>query len=152
MYGSLIYNYLCNQCYHHWSCEFESLSWPGVLDTTLCDKTCQWLATHLWFSLGTRPQYCQIIYIFITQYNTLFSLVPIKGTLSGRIITVTSSIDWLIVGYSVYTNLPNSGRSLTTLLLVGPSKSGKKLDLSANTQIISMHRPFQNYQPSFHGR
>ena len=30
------------------------------------------------------------IYIFITQYNTLFSLLPIKGSLSGRIITVTS--------------------------------------------------------------
>jgi len=22
-------------------------------DTTLCDKVCQWLATGLWFSLGT---------------------------------------------------------------------------------------------------
>jgi hypothetical protein len=25
----------------------------GVLDTTLCDKVCQWLATGSWFSLGT---------------------------------------------------------------------------------------------------
>jgi hypothetical protein len=25
----------------------------GVLDTTLCDKVCQWLATSLWFSPGT---------------------------------------------------------------------------------------------------
>jgi hypothetical protein len=24
--------------YHHLSCEFESHSWRGVLDTTLCDK------------------------------------------------------------------------------------------------------------------
>jgi hypothetical protein len=24
----------------------------GVLDTTLCDKVCQWLAAGLWFSLG----------------------------------------------------------------------------------------------------
>ena len=23
--------------YHHYSCEFESRSWHGVLDTTLCD-------------------------------------------------------------------------------------------------------------------
>jgi len=23
--------------YHHWSCEFESRSWRGVLDTTLCE-------------------------------------------------------------------------------------------------------------------
>jgi len=31
--------------YHHLCCEFESCSWRGVLDTTLCDKVCQWLAT-----------------------------------------------------------------------------------------------------------
>ena len=40
--------------YLHLSCEFESRSWPGVLDTTLCDKVCQWLATGLWFSPGTQ--------------------------------------------------------------------------------------------------
>jgi hypothetical protein len=26
--------------YHHLSCEFESRSWRGVLDKTLCDKVC----------------------------------------------------------------------------------------------------------------
>ena len=36
--------------YHHWCCEFESRSGRGVLDTTLCDKVCQWLATCRWFS------------------------------------------------------------------------------------------------------
>jgi len=29
--------------YDHWSCEFKSCSWRGVLDT-LCDKDCLWLA------------------------------------------------------------------------------------------------------------
>ena len=28
-------------------------SWRGVLDTTLCDKVCQWLVKGQWFSLGT---------------------------------------------------------------------------------------------------
>jgi hypothetical protein len=28
------------------------LGW-GVLNTTLCDKVCQWLVADLWFSLGT---------------------------------------------------------------------------------------------------
>ena len=28
-------------------------SWRGVLDTTLCDKVCRWLATGRWFSPGT---------------------------------------------------------------------------------------------------
>ena len=30
-----------------------SSSWRGILDTTSCDKVCQWLATGRWFSLGT---------------------------------------------------------------------------------------------------
>ena len=39
--------------YHHLSCEFEPHSWRGVLDKTVCDKVCQWLATGLWISLGS---------------------------------------------------------------------------------------------------
>ena len=39
--------------FHHWSCEFESRSWRGVLYTALCDKVCQQLATGRWFSPGT---------------------------------------------------------------------------------------------------
>ena len=31
----------------------ESRSWRGVLDTTLCDKVCQWLAAGQWFSPST---------------------------------------------------------------------------------------------------
>ena len=31
--------------------EFESHSWRGTLDTTLCDKAFQWLAAGSWFSL-----------------------------------------------------------------------------------------------------
>jgi len=37
--------------YHHLSCVYEPRSWRGELDTTLCDKVCQWLATGWWFSL-----------------------------------------------------------------------------------------------------
>jgi hypothetical protein len=32
---------------------FELRSRRGLLDTTLCDKVCQWLATGRWFSPGT---------------------------------------------------------------------------------------------------
>jgi len=38
--------------YHHKSCEFESRSWRGVLDTTLYEKVCQWLTTGRWSSPG----------------------------------------------------------------------------------------------------
>jgi hypothetical protein len=44
-----IYHYLCK----HWRCRFEPRSWRGVLDTTLCDKVCQWLSAGRWFSLDT---------------------------------------------------------------------------------------------------
>jgi hypothetical protein len=33
---------------------FEIRSWQGVLETTLCDKVCQWLAKGQWFSTGTQ--------------------------------------------------------------------------------------------------
>ena len=45
-YDCWIYN-----CLH--MCEFESCSWRGVLNTTLCDKVCQWLVTCRWFSQDT---------------------------------------------------------------------------------------------------
>ena len=38
--------------YHHQSCNFESRSWQDVLDTTLCDKVCQWLVTGRWIFSG----------------------------------------------------------------------------------------------------
>jgi hypothetical protein len=50
LYGSWIYNYLCNQCLS------PPMLWVWMLIrarcTTLCDKVCQWLATCWWFSLG----------------------------------------------------------------------------------------------------
>jgi hypothetical protein len=52
-YGSWIYNYLCNQCLPPLTLWVQILHRQGVLDTTLCDKVCQWLATGRWFSLGT---------------------------------------------------------------------------------------------------
>ena len=52
-YGSWIYSYLCNQCLSPLTLWAPILLRRGVLDTTLCDKVCQWLAAGLWFSLGT---------------------------------------------------------------------------------------------------
>jgi hypothetical protein len=47
LYGSWIYNYLCNQCLS----PRVRIS-IRVRCTTLCDKVCQWLATGRWFSPG----------------------------------------------------------------------------------------------------
>ena len=52
-YGSWIYNYLCNQCLSPLTLWVQIPLRRGVLDTTLCDKVCQWLAIGQWFSPGT---------------------------------------------------------------------------------------------------
>jgi hypothetical protein len=52
-YGSCIYNYLFNQYLSPITLWVRIPLRRGVLDTTLCDKVCQWLATGLWFSPGT---------------------------------------------------------------------------------------------------
>ena len=41
--------------YHHSSFEFKPRSLRDVLDTTLCDKVCQCLATDRWFSQLPSP-------------------------------------------------------------------------------------------------
>jgi hypothetical protein len=55
-YSSWIYNYLCNQGLSPlklWVRTPFMAMCTCVLDTTLCDKVCQRLATGRWFSLGT---------------------------------------------------------------------------------------------------
>ena len=52
-YGSWIYNYLWNQCLSPLMLWIRTALRLGVLDTTLCDKVCQWLVAGRWFSLGT---------------------------------------------------------------------------------------------------
>ena len=51
-YGSWIYNYLCNQCLSPLTLWVWIPLMASVLDTTLCDKVCQWLAAGQGFSPG----------------------------------------------------------------------------------------------------
>ena len=49
---NIVFLFIC--FWSRWNpCEFENRSWRGVLDTTLWNKVCQWLATDRWFSPGT---------------------------------------------------------------------------------------------------
>ena len=50
-YGSWIYHHLSNQSVPV-TTDVGS-AWRGVLDTTLCNKVCQWLATGRWFPPNT---------------------------------------------------------------------------------------------------
>ena len=52
-YGSLIDNYIDNQCLSLLTLWDRIAFRRCVLDTTLCDKVWQWLATGRWFSLET---------------------------------------------------------------------------------------------------
>ena len=52
-YGSWIYNYLSIQCLSPLKLWVQIPSWWGVLDTTLCNKVCRWLATRQMFFPGT---------------------------------------------------------------------------------------------------
>ena len=52
-YDSWIYNYLCNQCVSPLTLWARISLKRGLLDTTLCDSVCLWLATGRWFSTGT---------------------------------------------------------------------------------------------------
>ena len=49
-HGSWIYTYLCNQCPSPLTLWFRIPLRRGVLDTTLCDKVCKWLAAGWCFS------------------------------------------------------------------------------------------------------
>ena len=52
-YDSWIYNYLCSQCLSLLMLWVWIPLSRGILDTTLCDKVCQWLAACQWFSPDT---------------------------------------------------------------------------------------------------
>ena len=53
-YGKLLTHYnRSTMQISKYCCAFESHSWWGVLDVTICDKVCQWLAVGRWFSPGT---------------------------------------------------------------------------------------------------
>ena len=51
-YGNWIYNYLCNQCLSSPTLWVPIPLRRDVLDTTLCDKVCNWLATVRWVFPG----------------------------------------------------------------------------------------------------
>jgi hypothetical protein len=65
--------------YHHWCCEFESPSGRGELDTALCDKVCQWLATSQWFSPGS-PVFSpnKTIILLKVAFNTIKPTIQTK--------------------------------------------------------------------------
>ena len=112
-----IYNYPCNQCLSPLMLWVRiPLGW-GVLDTTICDQVCQWLAACRWFSPGmpfsstnkadrhdiaeillkealkamtlTLPPSFIILFGQVLFYYSLF-----MNVMFNRIIMINSAISW----------------------------------------------------------
>jgi hypothetical protein len=93
LYGSWIYNYLCNQCLS------PLMLWVRisirVRCTTLCDKVCQWLAMGRWFSSGslfspTNKTDCNNITKILL--NVAFNTIKQTTTINFIVLTKTSAI------------------------------------------------------------
>jgi hypothetical protein len=89
--------------YNHKSCEFESRSWRGVLNTTLCDKdkVWQWLATGWWFSPGPLVSSTNKTDRHdITEILLKVALNTIPLTHLFHTSTITSSTSFLLFTYA----------------------------------------------------
>jgi len=85
LHGSWIYNCQCNQCLSPLTLRVRIPLSRGVLDTTLCDIVCQWLAT-VRFSPGTT--------VSSTKKTSLHEITEIllKVVLNTITITLTYEI------------------------------------------------------------
>ena len=77
-----IYNYLYNRCLSPLTLWVRIPLRQVILETTLCDKICQWLATGWWFSPGTlvsstnKTNHHDIIEILLKLALSTITLTP----------------------------------------------------------------------------
>ena len=97
-YGSWICNYLCNQCLSL----LKLVVWiplrRGVLDTTLCDKVCQWLVADRWFSPGT--------WVSSTNKADCHDITEILLKVALNTITLTLAVGFMMWWYLVTSSHP----------------------------------------------
>ena len=75
LYGSCIYNYICNQSLSPLTLWARISLRQGVPDTTLCDKVCQLRTTGRWFSTGNCTSITEVTdRLFLFSYNHYFSI------------------------------------------------------------------------------
>jgi hypothetical protein len=71
-YGSWIYNDLCNQCLSPLTLQVRIPFRPDVLDTTLCDKVCQWFSPGTPVSSTNKTDHRNITEILLkVAFNTI---------------------------------------------------------------------------------
>ena len=69
----------------HYYCEFESRSWRGVLDTTLCDKACQLFAADTPVSSTNKTEHRDITEILLKVVLNTIILTQMCGAVVGLI-------------------------------------------------------------------
>jgi hypothetical protein len=83
---------------HYQRCEFEFRSWRGVLDTTLCNKVCQWIVAGRWYSTGALfPPPIK------TNYYTITTRTATNTVCSTIVISTVHSFSPMI--YSLYVHI-----------------------------------------------
>jgi hypothetical protein len=80
---------------HHESCELESRSWLGVLDTPFFNKVCQWIATGRWLFPGYPVSTTNI-----TDQHDITEILC-KVALNTIILTLQESAVWHFVSVHV---------------------------------------------------
>jgi hypothetical protein len=99
-------NYLCNQCLSPLTLWVRTPIRRGVLDSTLCDKVCQWLATGWWFSPSTpvsstnKLTACTVFTLKMFLYISIVSIWI--HCLMYYICNKTITNGWFMVIYAVY--------------------------------------------------
>ena len=97
-YGSWIYNYQCKSV------------WQVELDTTLCDKVCQWLTAGWWFSSGTpvsstnkteRHDIAEILLKVVFNTRTLTLLPQFKADVFPILLIWISPQEDLCISFSL---------------------------------------------------
>ena len=111
-YSGWIYNYLCSQCLPPLKLWVRIPLSRRVLDTTLCDKVCQWLATGRWFSQGTLVSFAnKTDFQNITEISLKVALNTITLTLNLTICPwnsfthvnqIKTMIYWCLSGLNIH--------------------------------------------------
>ena len=97
----------------------------GVLDTTLCDKVCQWFATGRWFSLCTQ--------VFSTNKTDCHNITEILSKVALNI------INQIKPSSNQYNNVCISAISMIGTVLQTIHHSGKRVPLDRGVGILNVN-------------
>ena len=92
--------------YHYKSCEFESRSWQGTLNTTLCDKVC---SSSVVFSSFLLQQNWQLLYNWIIvgsgiKHHNPNPLVYIKNVMIKLMAYICTLLDTCVMQGKLWTS------------------------------------------------